>query len=519
MEIQNIQNCNRRFIIIAPVSIPTHRIRWFLFFDYFSSALLNILVLRAGSCVWVWVRGCVCCNFMLMRKYGLTISGQRIHATMAQLRSRITVQISRFLMIQNAAEDALEDDSSSVARHVVNTRLELLEANWTKFQTEHENLCHENMEQLTEESYMKHKTYERCQEFYVQAKATLLGRQEEIEASNPSSRASDSYATCPRSASHRGALPRIDLPKFSGDYHAWSSFHDLFSSMVGRNNELTNVEKMHYLKMCLSGDAARLVTNLPVSDDTFARAWKTLVARYENKRALISAQLDKLFTIKPVRSKSARELNTMITTVTELLGALQALGCQTNSWDPLLIHQLVRLLDEETRETWELRLGASTIYPTFRQFEEFLIGQARAWESLASQSSGASSGKDRSSRTAGKTDTKSRSLVATTSKSSGENLCPLCKSSHYITVCPDYLALSIQRRRRTIIKLSLCFNCLGDHAVNRCLSTRRCKRCGKKHHTTIHESFHQHKPPSTVTVSGLPIESPAPSLPSKSGKQ
>ena len=52
-------------------------------------------------------------------------------------------------------------------------------------------------------------------------------------------------------------------------------FHDLFTSMMGENEDLTNVEKMHYLKTCLAGDTVRLVTNLKVTDKTFNIAWKT----------------------------------------------------------------------------------------------------------------------------------------------------------------------------------------------------------------------------------------------------
>ena len=45
----------------------------------------------------------------------------------------------------------------------------------------------------------------------------------------------------------RSALPRIKLPSFSGDYQAWRPFHDLFTSLIKDNADLTTVEKMHYL--------------------------------------------------------------------------------------------------------------------------------------------------------------------------------------------------------------------------------------------------------------------------------
>lgn len=97
-------------------------------------------------------------------------------------------------MIRNAAEDALERNSDSLSDHLVDTRLEVLEANWTRFQTDHEIICQENFANLREETYVKHKTYERCQEFYVQTRAALL--------SNASSKAFDSLTPITRLTSH-----------------------------------------------------------------------------------------------------------------------------------------------------------------------------------------------------------------------------------------------------------------------------------------------------------------------------
>ncbi|XP_018377651.1 PREDICTED: uncharacterized protein LOC108770514 [Trachymyrmex cornetzi] len=371
---------------------------------------------------------------------------------MEYLRSQISLQMNRFLMIQNAAVDAAEEVPDTRSRHLVNTRLEVLETNWAKSQVEHEKICHTRIEGILDESYVKHRTYERCQEFYVQARALLLEQQDSIEASNSGSRLSDLVTPETRQSNSRRSLPKISLPAFAGDYHSWRSFHDLFVSMIVDNHDLTNVERMHYLKTCLSGDAARLVTNLKVTDNTFSIAWKTLTARYENKRVLISAQLDKLFALKPIKSKSAQQLNTMIATVRESLGALEALDCSTSTWDSFMVYYLARLLDEDTREAWEVKLGPSTSYPALKEFEEFVIGHTRAWESMAITLVKPIKERGRFSGLSSKSDVKSRSLVASTSLVKGELTCRLCM-----------------------------------HSVNKCTSSRDCKKCGKRHHTTIHD--------------------------------
>jgi len=73
-------------------------------------------------------------------------------------------------------QDASDGASESIFRHLLHARLEVLAVNWIKFQVEHERMCQMHAEQLVGQSYMKHRTYERCQKFYVQAKVLLFGR-------------------------------------------------------------------------------------------------------------------------------------------------------------------------------------------------------------------------------------------------------------------------------------------------------------------------------------------------------
>ncbi|XP_011687026.1 PREDICTED: uncharacterized protein LOC105449469 [Wasmannia auropunctata] len=96
------------------------------------------------------------------------------------------------------------------------------------------------------------------------------------------------------------ALPKIALPKFAGEYHAWLTFRDLFKSMVSLNPDIRPVEKLHYLKTHISGDAARLISNFTITADNYASAWGALCARYDNKRLLVHSG-------SPVRGRYAHE--------------------------------------------------------------------------------------------------------------------------------------------------------------------------------------------------------------------
>lgn len=412
---------------------------------------------------------------------------------MSSYETRIGLQQSRFNLIQTAADFETEDDTSHVTRQLVHTRLELLDQNWTKFQADHEYLCRTEDDALSEHQYFQSRIYERCQAFYVYSRAKLLAQRDEFETNVRNSRSISSDMGAP-SLMPRSALPRISLPTFNGEYNSWRTFHDLFASIIRNNHDLSNVEKMHYLKTSVTGEASRLISNLPVSGDNFAIAWEILVSRYENKRLLITAQLDKLANLKPLKTKSASGLRALSTAISETIGALRSLDCAVHHWDPILLHQLVRLLDPDSREAWEVTLGSTTTYPTFKQFEEFLIGRTRAIENLSMHSSTFSAHKDRSiTQTSAKPFMKATTYMATPSSSSllSSSKCPLCGDLHPLRTCPRFQSKTSQQRRELIIKLRRCFNCLGAHSVTACPSMKRCLKCGGKHNTTIHGAVGQ----------------------------
>ena len=49
------------------------------------------------------------------------------------------------------------------------------------------------------------------------------------------------------SASVVAKLPRVPLPKFSGDYMEWISFSDIYVTLVHNNTCLSKVQKFYYL--------------------------------------------------------------------------------------------------------------------------------------------------------------------------------------------------------------------------------------------------------------------------------
>ncbi|XP_036340169.1 uncharacterized protein LOC118749480 [Rhagoletis pomonella] len=65
--------------------------------------------------------------------------------------------------------------------------------------------------------------------------------------------------------------------------------------------------------------------------------------------------------------------------------------------------------------------------------------------------------------------------------------CRLCDANHPIRLCPLYRAKSPEERLREALLGRYCANCLAmNHELKDCVSEGRCKRCGEKHHSTLH---------------------------------
>ncbi|XP_070519728.1 uncharacterized protein [Cardiocondyla obscurior] len=246
----------------------------------------------------------------------------------------------------------------------------------------------------------------------------------------------------------RSTLPSIVVPKFAGEYKAWRAFRNLFTSLIINNSGLSNAERMHYLKTYLTREASTLIGNLTATWKNFELAWNLLSIRYENKRFFISAQLDRIINLKPLKTKLASGLKELLTTLLESLGALRVLDCGVQHWDPILLHQITRLLDPETRENWEVSLGSSKEYPTIKQFQVFLDGRTRALENLnPSVNLGSNKENQRPSSQSNRWSLTRNVAHSTTLDATTYSIkCPLCGKAHFLQKCERYQEMNFKQR-------------------------------------------------------------------------
>lgn len=274
-------------------------------------------------------------------------------------------------------------------------------------------------------------------------------------------------------------LPKIELPTFSGSYKDWHPFYDIFNSLIHANASLNNIQKFHYLKSAVKGEAAETIASLEISDVQYEDAWIRLKERYDNDRIAVQNHIKAIFYLPVLRKESSVTLRSLLDGVLKHIRALTALKRPTTQWDDLLVYVVTSKLDYITMKEWEGNINSKTL-PTFKELTNFLSKRCQMLEAVTRRNLSMQPSNSYNSRPGpGK---------MTTSHASITNVkCPNCKGDHQIYHCKAFKELAVAERLNKVKSMKLCLNCLkGKHIAKDCLANG-CKKCSKKHSTLLHE--------------------------------
>ncbi|XP_055542672.1 uncharacterized protein LOC129728269 [Wyeomyia smithii] len=302
----------------------------------------------------------------------------------------------------------------------------------------------------------------------------------------------------PPTLSHSGLaglkLPTISLPEFAGDYQDWLAFHDTFLALIHSNQEVADIQKFHYLRAAVKGDAAQVIESISISSANYRLAWEALVSRYSNEYLLKKRHLQASLETPRMAEESATALHGLVDEFERHTKVLRQLGEPTDAWSTMLEHLLCTRLHNETLRLWEDH--ASTLPdPTYTNLIEFLQRRIRVLESISVNCDAVQS-------------------------ISGSHTAPMVKhgpsdkngkSSHLKMVAHavtepspkksnvggrtgiqwrELKKLPLQERLNHVNQKLLCFNCLrSDHYVSNCPIQNSCRICQKRHNTVLHPGY------------------------------
>ncbi|CAH2085909.1 unnamed protein product [Euphydryas editha] len=370
--------------------------------------------------------------------------------------------------ISKAQINLKKSSKTRLTEAFVESRLENLEKQWTAFDSNHSKIVTLVISERKIQEYFKEDLYEKTEELYLDYKAELKGILKKLKVID--GKAENSSVVREPSVK----LPKISIPTFSGTYSEWTSFRDLFTSLIHNNRSLDDVQRLHYLKGYLTGEAEQLLRHVAITAQNYQLCWTQLEKRYNNKRYLANCILKRFMSQKNLLVESSSALKELLDTSNECLNALNNLGIDTQSWDIIVIYILSLKLDNESRKLWEAKIcDLSDELPNFKNFKEFLEQRFRSLEFISTKPKQPNIVNIRNNN------------VKTLHVKNVQ--CPFCSDYHYLGNCKKFAKEDVDSRRSFVQSNNLCFNCLGaNHSVYFCRQPTKCQICKRKHHSMLH---------------------------------
>ncbi|XP_041452039.1 uncharacterized protein LOC121405436 [Drosophila obscura] len=172
-------------------------------------------------------------------------------------------------------------------------------------------------------------------------------------------------------------LPKIHIKQFNGDYKEWPAFMNLFESTIHSNQHLTAIQKLHYLKTYVIGEAADLIRHMPITEAAYTAAWTCLTERYNRPRHIVNTLLDTFVNLPSTSRADVSILRKVTDGATEIVRGLDAAG-QTNR-DCWIIHFMLAKIDAETRRKW-IEGSRELESPTVNDLLKFLDRRCEEFE-------------------------------------------------------------------------------------------------------------------------------------------
>ena len=391
----------------------------------------------------------------------------------------LTAQTSLMEVISGSAAEILSTPPEEWTLGLADSRLDLLEDYWRDFLGNHLELLNSRSEE--NEEYFLNNSYRTVESQYVKARGHLYEQRRLLSTETESVASSHQ----PRGGAVK--LPRIEIPRFDGRRETWESFRDYFRSLIHDDQGLSDVQKLHFLKGHVDGEAKRALEHLAVTGSNYTNAWEILEARYDQPRLLVQQHIRALIGRPQLKKESGPDLQRLLDDLECHRSQLQTLNRPISRWDDWFLTIASDSMDPVTRRAWEEeqeKENPGEDLPTFEQLSDFLQRRCRTLSSIEVERTPLPPTTSREASSA--TQRRQLRVFAT---SSGENYrCPSCQAAHLLWQCDAFKMLSPSGRKELIVRHRLCFNCLRDsHRASRCPSRYTCAICSGRHHSLLHD--------------------------------
>ena len=126
-------------------------------------------------------------------------------------------------------------------------------------------------------------------------------------------------------SSRKDHLPEWKLSQYSGDPLQWHEWFGQFKSAID-SAPLSDDVKLTYLKTLVAGKAKVAIAEFAYCGAMYKDALKTLERKFGQPQAVVTAYLDKLANVPPVKMHNSESIISYSATVSSLVGVFRSLN-------------------------------------------------------------------------------------------------------------------------------------------------------------------------------------------------
>ena len=261
-------------------------------------------------------------------------------------------------------------------------------------------------------------------------------------------------------------LPKLELPKFSGDVTNWQSFYDRFNAIIDKRGDISDINKFTYLLSLLRDEAKASVQGLQLTADNYQTAKEILEKRFGRRETVVFGHIQKLLNMSNSGKQDLWKLYDELTIHVRSLDNLGVSGAQYGViLTPLILHQL----PANYRLEWSREAEGKE--SDLNYLMTFLFDEIRRRErSQTFNESFKTSNPDKNTRFQPKTASALlNSELSDIGHKQKSRTCPICSGNHFPDKCSVISTMSHHQRKEKIKELGLCYCCLAKKSPSFCL--------------------------------------------------
>ena len=180
-------------------------------------------------------------------------------------------------------------------------------------------------------------------------------------------------------------LPKIDVPKFDGGIMKWRSFWEQYKVSIHLRDQLSDQEKLAYLRQSLkNGPAKCVIEGLSGSGNDYVEAMECLKEHYDQPRLLHREHVHATSKAPVIKDGSGKELQCFHDICSQHLQVLKAIKYEPSR--AFVTALLEMKLDRSTMFNWQRHTQENSDVPHYADIWEFIDLRARASKAVFRES-------------------------------------------------------------------------------------------------------------------------------------